>query len=228
MELRLGKKEIAVIKSSLPGRFFSAGGIYWVVASFYPKIGTRQSLHNTLKALTSKGLMSRVKDKHGLPLYTLTPYGETFRNYLLPFPVKISQLKYTTILVTPETAAAELALKTSTVRKRKAKYLHYLTINKRLYILKREKKEKLEGKVPDLPFVKDFVELESLWPDLSISAGQLISNLQHDGRWVWPEVLEMLLCVGSYKCPPSCQWPFILTPFRPIKLTHLRLKIYIL
>jgi len=153
-----------------------------------------------LRKLEEKEILKKEKN-NGEALYFLASYGKILHSYIFPFAPGGSQ-KYTTIFVLPEIAAKETKYSAKSLLKKRVKNFHYITLAGHIYILKRERIEKLLEHIPAFPVVKDLFQMVHLFPDPFHSLyDKVFAKLYRKNGWFWPEVFETLMATGSYISP---------------------------
>ena len=159
-----------------------------------------KQFRSILQKLVKKEILKKEKN-NGEPIYFLSSYGKILHEYCFPFAPVGSQ-KYTTIFVLPEIAAKETKYSAKSFLKKRVKNFHYITLAGHIYILKRERIEKLLEHIPAFPVVKDLFQMVHLFPDPFHSLyDRVFTKLYRKNGWFWPEVLETLMAAGSYISP---------------------------
>jgi len=202
---RTGPLERAVLEAILPQKAFSLMMIYWAVDSLYPKVVLPKEFSRTIKKMVEKRLLFEEMDKKaGEPLYFLTENGLTVRNYINPLDISCQNgIKAATILVTPEKAANETELSVSSIRKKRTRWLHHLTIDKKIYVLKKiDVSASLLKDIPTFPVIKSLLQMTKVFPDPPHSVYRLLGNIRSEnGTWLWPDVLNNLLEIYGEPVP---------------------------
>ena len=204
---KTGALERVILRAILPQKAFSLTMVYWGVDSLYPKVVPTKQFCRTIKRMVEKRLVFEEIDKKTRePLYFLTENGLTIRNYISPIDgVSRKGIKAATILVTPEKAASETGISASSIRKRQARWLHTLTINKKMYVLKKiDVSVSLLKDIPTFPVINSLLQMTKVFPDPPHSAYRFLGSIRSkDGTWSWPDVLNGLLTKYRYGKPVS-------------------------
>jgi len=170
----------------------------------YPRVVHPKIIHRTLKKMGQKGLVLEEIDKKAKePVYCLTNRGMVTRSYLFPITsFSRKGVKMATILVTPEQAARETGLPITSVKRKHRRQLHYLTVDRTMYILKSVEISNLLHDIPAFPVVTSLLEMIKIFPNPPHSIYPVLAHLQSDdGTWFWTEVLETLLIRGNKTFP---------------------------
>ena len=192
------KIEKTILKMILPAKEFSPLALYWIVKGSELRL-TLRGLRRALAQMVRRNILNVCKDEAGAPVYSLSEQGIIIRNYFYPFPGKISSLEYTTVLETPQKVSGETGFSINSIRRKMIKDLHYIITGRKLYILKREKASDLLNDIPVFPIISDIYELMRVFPEPAQNLNKFLAGLQNkEKKWLWPEVLEMILATGHY------------------------------
>jgi hypothetical protein len=199
---QLHEIEKTILKIFLPGNKFPATSSYWLIRSAYANPLLFKNYCRSLKNLVAKKILGVYRDKNAKePIYFLTQYGITIRNYLFPVFNLLDNVEYTTILVTPKKAAEETGFSITSIKKRRVYHLHYLTLYRKLYILKRVRIKDIQKEIPNYPLLTDIFELLHLIPEPPRKLIPIIERMNTGGSWLWPEIFFCLLGKGHYISP---------------------------
>ena len=192
------KIEKTIIKMIHPAKEFSPLALYWIIKGEELRL-TLEGLRRALARMVHRNILNVYRDKTGALMYFLSEQGIVIQNYFYPFPGEILSLEYTTVLETPQKASEETGYSINSIRKKRIKDLHYITTGHKLYILKKEKVSDLLNDIPAFPIISDIYELMHVFPEPAQSLNKFLVGLQNkEKKWLWPEVLKMILATGHY------------------------------
>ena len=202
-KLEIHKIEKSILKIFSDTNKFPLSSAYWLVQDIYPRSLSFYDYHRALKSLAAKKILNVHEDnKIKEPVYSLSEYGITLRNYLFPVLDPLATTKYTSVLVTPEKAAKETGVSLNSIKRKKVRHFHYLVVCQRLYVLKRVETVFLYEKVPNYPVITSIFELMHLFPKPPRKFLSVLDNMRAGEGWVWPEILLYLLNIaGRYIHP---------------------------
>ncbi len=159
---------------------------------------SRRSIKNILSSLVKTNLIIPFKDP-SCPyiVYKLSEKGRSLAPYILPLKHFIPQ-KDILLFVSPETACKETGVSLSTI-KRKKSFFTYVTIHKKLFIIKRfssrspEGKELIQKGLPTYPYITSINQIFFLFEEPPLVFVKKLLKLSHD-----PSNL-MLFCPDIFK-----------------------------